>query len=180
MQLAKVLWPRKCFILILALVLLSSFGCQTTSHRARQYSQAFNQLTPKEQQQLENGEIKLGDTREMVYIAMGAPSEANPIVGPNDIVIGEAWIFVGSPAGKQSTIEDTALYRFNTPNEFTFSNPLSSSKTNRIRIIFADSRVTHIEIYRDDESPHFNHKFPVILLPQNPQQPAPSGHDQID
>ena len=50
-------------------------GCDTFSHRARQMSGVYDQLPASEQQRLQRGAINVGDTPEMVYIALGNPDE---------------------------------------------------------------------------------------------------------
>ena len=50
-------------------------GCNTFSSRARQMSAVYDQLPATEQQRLQRGVIGVGDTPEMVYIALGNPDE---------------------------------------------------------------------------------------------------------
>ena len=155
---------------ILALLTLLSliYGCKTTTHRANQYGEAFAQLTPEEQQQVENGEIKIGDSREMVYIALGPPQESKVIDTDKGKNTGEQWLYVGTPESEQQTPQGK-LYRFNTVNDFSLKNSFSSSKTNRIRIIFENEKVTNIETFHEDDIPRFNRTLQPILLPQSPQ-----------
>lgn len=55
------------------ILLLMTVACSTQSHRARQYSGFFDSYSEEEQQRLLAGRVALGDTREMVYIALGSP-----------------------------------------------------------------------------------------------------------
>src|ERR1044071_9517453 len=48
-------------------------GCNTFEHRAEQKSETFNSLDPATQQRLKQGNIDVGDTPDMVYIALGVP-----------------------------------------------------------------------------------------------------------
>lgn len=48
-------------------------GCDTFSHRAEQKSATFNSLDENTQQRLKEGNIAVGDTPDMVYIALGVP-----------------------------------------------------------------------------------------------------------
>lgn len=67
--------------LILAVVVGSLLaGCNTFSSRARQMSDVYDQLPASEQQRLQRGAINVGDTPEMVYIALGNPDERRDIM----------------------------------------------------------------------------------------------------
>ena len=61
--------------LALGAALLFTAGCNTFDSRARQMSGVYNQLPATEQQRLKRGAINVGDTPEMVYIALGNPDE---------------------------------------------------------------------------------------------------------
>lgn len=50
-------------------------GCDTFSSRARQMSGVYDQLPASEQRRLQRGMINVGDTPEMVYIALGHADE---------------------------------------------------------------------------------------------------------
>jgi hypothetical protein len=48
-------------------------GCNTFEHRAEQKSATFNALDDATQQRLKEGNIAIGDTPDMVYIALSVP-----------------------------------------------------------------------------------------------------------
>lgn len=54
-----------------ALVFLG--GCNTFATRAEQKSETFNSLDPATKDRLHQGMINVGDTPDMVYIALGVP-----------------------------------------------------------------------------------------------------------
>lgn len=58
-----------------AAALLFLAGCNSFNSRARQMSAVYDQLPASEQQRLQRGAISVGDTPEMVYIALGTPDE---------------------------------------------------------------------------------------------------------
>lgn len=58
-------------ILTAASVLFS--GCSTFKGRAEEKSTVFNSLDPETQARLKEGNIHVGDTPDMVYIALGVP-----------------------------------------------------------------------------------------------------------
>jgi hypothetical protein len=65
---------------VAALALLVTAGCNSFDARARQMSGVYQSLPPSEQQRLERGAINVGDTPEMVYIALGNPDERREVL----------------------------------------------------------------------------------------------------
>jgi hypothetical protein len=63
------------FLVIAGLAATGFFfaGCNTFEHRAEQKSETFNALDAATQQRLKQGNIDVGDTPDMVYIALGVP-----------------------------------------------------------------------------------------------------------
>lgn len=71
---------RLSLILVAGLATAVAFtGCNTFSSRAREKSETFESLAPAEQQRLQRGTINVGDTEDMVYIALGYPDERRNI-----------------------------------------------------------------------------------------------------
>jgi hypothetical protein len=58
-----------------AAVLLTLAGCDTFDSRAKEKSATYDSLNSNTQQRLEKGKINVGDTPDMVYIALGNPDE---------------------------------------------------------------------------------------------------------
>jgi hypothetical protein len=54
---------------------ISLAGCATFEHRAREKATVFAALTPETQARLKAGKVGLGDTADMVYLALGTPDE---------------------------------------------------------------------------------------------------------
>jgi len=68
--------PSLLLSALLAIVLLS--GCETTggvSSRIQEKSAAFAALTPEQQKLVRSGEIEIGFTSDMVYMALGPASK---------------------------------------------------------------------------------------------------------
>lgn len=55
-------------------------ACNTFNTRARQMSAVYDQLPATEQERLQRGVISIGDSPEMVYIALGNPDERREIM----------------------------------------------------------------------------------------------------
>ncbi len=50
-------------------------GCTSFASRAEEKSHTYNRLSSRTQERLERGAISVGDTHDMVYIALGQPAE---------------------------------------------------------------------------------------------------------
>jgi hypothetical protein len=64
---------RKSFLLLVVAAVLA--GCSTFERRAEEKSATFNQLDDATRQRLKERDITIGDTQDMVYIALGVPDE---------------------------------------------------------------------------------------------------------
>lgn len=108
-----------------------SSGCNTFQARARQKSQMYESLPPSTQQRLERGQLSVGDSQDMVYIALGYPDEVRQITnqqGAQTVWIyrnywqqyeGTAWVgwhrvIVPGPRGRYAVFHEpvtTEVYR---------------------------------------------------------------------
>ena len=59
--------------------LWAATGCESVSGRIKERPQAYARLAPMEQQRVKRGEIKVGDSFDIVYLALGSPSEHESI-----------------------------------------------------------------------------------------------------
>jgi hypothetical protein len=59
--------------LVLTITLLA--GCNTFERRAQKKAEVFASLSPETRARLENKDIHVGDSTDMVYIAFGSPDE---------------------------------------------------------------------------------------------------------
>jgi outer membrane protein assembly factor BamE (lipoprotein component of BamABCDE complex) len=81
---------KKLLLLLSCLAALMS-GCSTVSSRIEEKSAVFNSLDPQTQNRLKQSLVNVGDTPDMVYIALGRPDrtrERNSAKG-ND----QTWIY---------------------------------------------------------------------------------------
>jgi hypothetical protein len=80
------------FASIVAVVAVVSFtGCDTFRSRAREKSEVYESLPPDTQRRLQHGRIGIGDTQDMVYIALGYPDEVREITTPQGVQ--NVWIY---------------------------------------------------------------------------------------
>ncbi len=54
-------------------------GCDTFESRAREKSAVYQSLPPATQDRLQRGRISIGDSQDMVYIALGYPDEVRDV-----------------------------------------------------------------------------------------------------
>ncbi|MEY4939796.1 MAG: hypothetical protein RIQ93_1531 [Verrucomicrobiota bacterium] len=92
-------WVKACGMkshlvsrLLPAVMLALAFpGCNTFKSRAREKSATFDALPNEAQQRLRRGEIDIGDTHDMVYIALGQPDERRETITSDGGQ--ETWIY---------------------------------------------------------------------------------------
>ncbi|HKB58220.1 MAG TPA: hypothetical protein VKC51_11585 [Lacunisphaera sp.] len=66
---------RFALLVIVSGLTLLLGACNSFESRAKEKSSTFDQLSPRTQERLERGTIHVGDTQDMVYIALGHPDE---------------------------------------------------------------------------------------------------------
>jgi len=66
-------------------------GCNTFQSRAREKSETYESLSTQEQQRLKRGMINVGDTQDMVYIALGSPEERRQVMAADGSH--QTWIY---------------------------------------------------------------------------------------
>jgi hypothetical protein len=66
-------------------------GCSTFESRSKEKAAVFNSLDTSTQQRLKKGEIALGDTAEMVYLALGNPDERSSRTTPDGETM--TWVY---------------------------------------------------------------------------------------
>ncbi len=144
------IFHRLSFFLFLTALFFTA-GCNTLDSRIREKQTAFQSLDASAQERLRAGRVSIGDTEDMVYIALGKPSSKQELTSEsgNSIV----WIYTSSwqefrgmafvgydrelvPDGKGGT---RTVY-------LTEERPVYVQHTEeRCRITFVDGKVTQIE-----------------------------------
>lgn len=66
---------RLLFRSVIGLVLVLLVGCSTINSRIQENAAYFDSLPIEAQERVRKGIVEIGDTAEMVYMAMGAPAE---------------------------------------------------------------------------------------------------------
>lgn len=143
----KIIFPLLAVLLGVALT-----GCDTFDRRARQKAAVFEALAPEQREKLRRGEIELGNTPDMVYIALGAPNERREKATPN----GQEMTWVYNTYFQQYEGEFHAGYRryvvfdprsrrYIIYHEPVYTDVYSEHEEENIRIKFRDNRVIEIE-----------------------------------
>lgn len=63
----------RIFTTTLLLVALGLAGCSTINSRIKEKPDTFSALTPEQQARVKTGEVAIGDSSDVVYIALGTP-----------------------------------------------------------------------------------------------------------
>ncbi len=81
---------KKPILLLVAASLLATItACTTFDSRIKENQEAFDKLSPADQQVVRSGFIKVGFTQEMVYMALDKPEKKLPGSGAGN----ETWIY---------------------------------------------------------------------------------------
>ena len=143
---------RPRLIVLLAVALLALTGCSTISSRIDQKSEVFASLPADDQARLRRGEVAVGDTSDMVYIALGEPTRRRETITTDSART--EWIyrvyeenFEGSHfAGYRRVVGiDPRTGRRFIYLEPQYADVYSERAEDRLRIIFENGRVAVIE-----------------------------------
>lgn len=135
-----------------AFAVLLGTGCASFSSRTEEKSYVFDALPAETKQRLKEGEIRVGDTFDMVYIALGAPAEKRERVTQRQHET--VWVYASydrhyegeSFVGYQRVVTRQGLlggYRvtYVPVTESVYHDRVED----RFRVTFNDGRVTEIE-----------------------------------
>ena len=132
--------------------MLLSAGCASFDSRTEEKSYVFESLAPETKQRLKDGEIHIGDSKDMVYIALGDPSDKRSSVTEN----GEKTTWIYATYDRDYEGETFVGYRRVVTRDGLIGGyrveyvPVSESVYHehvdeRFRVTFRDGRVTEIE-----------------------------------
>jgi hypothetical protein len=137
---------------VVATALLALVGCSTFERRSQERSATFNQLDDATKERLKRREIFVGDTFDMVYIALGAPDERRRSV----TAAGDAttWIYnrywQEYEGERMVGYQRRVVYNPRTKSCIVFYEPVRQAVyqervEERLRVYFKDGQVTAIE-----------------------------------
>jgi hypothetical protein len=143
---------KHLFLLAAAVLGLVLSGCSTFESRAKQRSATFESLAPAEREKLRQGVIELGNSPDMVYIALGDPDakrEKATAEGRETIWTYNTYhqdyegpMFAGY---RRHLVYDRYARRYVVYHEPVFTEVYSEHAEENIRIKFRNDRVVEIE-----------------------------------
>ena len=140
------------FTTLLVSLTLFATGCRTFESRSKERSATFESLSPAEQEKLRRGVIELGNTPDMVYIALGRPDEMKE----KTTAAGRetTWIYNSYHEEYEGNVHagyrrilvfDPGRRRYVVFYQPVYTDVFSEHKEEHIRITFVNDRVTVIE-----------------------------------
>ncbi len=143
---------KPTILFLAALFLLSLTACDTFEHRSKQKAETFASLSPEAKDKLKRGVIELGNTPDMVYIALGEPDEKHDSTTAQGRET--TWIYNSYHQEYEGNVHtgyhrmlvyDPATKRYAVFYEPVYTDVYSEHAEERIRIKFKDDRVIEIE-----------------------------------
>jgi hypothetical protein len=140
------------FLISAALIATLLAGCDTFEHRSQEKAPTFASLTPEQRDKLRHGVIEIGDTPDMVYIALGHPDEKRETstAGGRETV----WVYNSYHQEYEGDFRigyhrmlfyDPARRRYTVFFDPIYTDVYSEHAEERIRITFKNGHVTAIE-----------------------------------
>jgi len=160
------------FLLLLGCILA---GCDSTqAHRARQYSAAYAALPEDARERSLDGVVQAGDSRQAVYVALGAPQQTQRLAN-EDGLVETHWIYAGKAIGEPSA-DGSQHYR--TVNDLSWNHPFQKASRQHIHVVFIGETVNRV-VTQEAGAP-LNLINPTVTLPQDQSgtvtaQPVPAG-----
>ncbi len=143
--------PRFFLLCAAAFVLLLA-GCSTIDSRIREKQDLFNRLDPQTQSKLRQGIVEVGDTPDMVYIALGTPDERHQrITATGDEAV---WVYrtyyeqyegMAHVGYRRIVFFDPGTRTYRVYYEPVSAPVYSEQVEDNIRVTFVNGRVTTIE-----------------------------------
>jgi hypothetical protein len=143
---------KTSFLIVLALLLLPLSGCNTFERRAQEKAATFDALDPEARAKLKHGVIEIGNTPDMVYIALGQPDQKR--VTSNNRGQEETWIYNSYHEDFAGTVHSgyrrVLVYDHRTRRYYVYFQPVYTDvyrehTEENIRIVFKNGQVASIE-----------------------------------
>lgn len=148
-------------ILLIVLPIAGFTGCTATTHRARQYSGAFDALNEGAQARALAGQIAVGDSRDHVYVALGEP--LHRAQGENHGTPTLHWYYLGQPVIPRGTTgpdsDPTEAERawpaiqFLSTNEMIWANPFGDKGYLELEVRFDGDTVAALTTRSQRDQP---------------------------
>lgn len=146
---------RRGAMLVAALFLLA--GCSTFERRAQEKSSVFQTLDEATRLRLSARQIEVGDTQDMVYIALGVPDQKREQLDAGSRTT--TWVYSAYWQEYQGTrlvgyrrqvVYDPGSKSYRVYHEPDYQPIYAPRSEDRVRITFQDGRVTVVEQAQSD------------------------------
>ncbi|MBS0633585.1 MAG: hypothetical protein JSS11_16870 [Verrucomicrobia bacterium] len=143
---------RPLLLLSAVLALAALSGCDTFESRAKKKPEVLAALDPAAREKLRRGIIEIGNTTDMVYLALGQPDDEYETTSARGKE--KTWIFNSYQQDYAGTVQtgyhrmlvyDPATKGYIVYFEPVYNNVYTERIEERIRITFQDGKVTVIE-----------------------------------
>jgi hypothetical protein len=142
----------KTFLFFFACLAGLMAGCSTVGDRIQEKSVFFDSLDPQTQTRLKQGFVGIGDSSDMVYIAVGRPDRVKQQVSADGLII--TWIYTAyrqEYEGSHFVGYERRMF-FDSQNrawriyyEPVHADLYSEREDDYLRVLFKDDKVTTIE-----------------------------------
>jgi hypothetical protein len=143
---------KRSFLVPLLLLSVAFAGCDTFDRRAQEKASTFEALAPEEREKLRRGVIEIGNTTDMVYIALGRPDETRETAteaGRETVWIYNTYYqeYEGNirTGYRRHLVFDPARKRYFVYYEPAYTDVYSHREEEHIRVVFRDDKVAMIE-----------------------------------
>lgn len=143
---------KKPFLVPLLLLALTLAGCDTFNRRSQEKAATFETLSPEEREKLRRGVIEVGNTPDMVYIALGRPDETRETTteaGRETIWTYNTYYqeYEGNirTGYRRHLVYDPVRKRYFVYYQPTYTDVYSHHEEEHIRIVFRNDKVAVIE-----------------------------------
>ncbi len=143
---------KKASLFLPALLVLALAACDTFESRSHEKAATFESLSPAEREKLKRGVIELGNTPEMVYIALGRPDEKHESTTTSGVET--VWTYDTYHQEYEGNIHsgyrrilvwDPRLKRYFVFYDPVYTDVYSEHKEENIKIKFKNGKVTEVE-----------------------------------
>ncbi|MEO7598838.1 MAG: hypothetical protein ABIV50_07895 [Opitutus sp.] len=143
---------KSALLVSLSLITLALAGCDTFDRRSKEKASTFASLAPEEREKLRRGMIEVGNSPDMVYIALGRPDERRDTTtaqGKETIWIYNSYHeeYEGNMHSgyRRILVYDPVRNRYSVFFEPVYTEVYSEHTEEHIRITFENDQVTVIE-----------------------------------
>jgi outer membrane protein assembly factor BamE (lipoprotein component of BamABCDE complex) len=152
--------PRLVALILVALGLGVLGGCSSFKSRAKEKASVYGGLDVATQARLEARDIQVGDTEDMVYIALGRPDERREQVSVGGKTA--TWVYsvfwqeyqdTRMVGYRREVFYDPVTKSYRVINRPDYQPVYTPRAEDRLKVTFTDGRVSVVEQAQDKKAP---------------------------